>query len=240
MTTVPAKSAPLSKALPPSPVIIESLYLTMERHLAPTGWWPAQTRFEIMAGAVLVQNAAWANADRSLRALRDHDALDPHAIAVMDEERLRELIRPSGFYRAKSRALIALSRWYVYRCGATPEGARDMGDDDLRAQLMDLPGVGGETADDLLLYVFDRRVFVADTYARRLFAFLGFPVPNGYPAFRRTYQPVVSATSLDVDELKEFHGLIDEFGKAYRDDDAKSRSFLAGRAWAGAMDQKGR
>ena len=82
------------------------------------------------------------------------------------------------------------------------------------------------TADDMMLYVFSRRTFVADTYARRLFAFLGFDAPDGYPAFHKAYAPVVLDTGLDVADLQEFHGLIDEFGKAYRDDAAKNESFL--------------
>ena len=68
----------------------------------------------------------------------------------------------------------------------------------------------------------------ADTYARRLFAFLGFDVPTGYLAFHKAYSPVVLDASLSVKDLQEFHGLIDEFGKAYRDDAAKSESFLGG------------
>lgn len=87
-------------------------------------------------------------------------------------------------------------------------------------------GIGGETADDMMLYVFSRRTFVADTYARRLFAFLGFDAPAGYPAFHKAYAPVVLDTGLDVADLQEFHGLIDEVGKAYRDDAAKNESFL--------------
>ena len=65
-----------------------------------------------------------------------------------------------------------------------------------------------------MLYVFSRRTLVADTYARRLFAFLGFDVPAGYLAFHKAYSPVVLDTSLSVKDLQEFHGLIDEFGKA--------------------------
>ena len=76
-----------------------------------------------------------------------------------------------------------------------------------------------------MLYVFSRRTFVADTYARRLFAFLGFDAPAGYPAFHKAYAPVVLDTGLDVADLQEFHGLIDEFGKAYRDDAAKTSRF---------------
>lgn len=212
----------------PGPEDIERLYETMEREIGPTNWWPAETLFEIMVGAVLTQNTAWGNVDRSLAALKAADALEPHAIVALKPEELQELIRPSGFYRNKARTLQSLSQWYIERCDADPIGVANMTDDELRSELLSLFGIGGETADDLVLYVFSRRAFVADTYARRLFAFLGFDVPVGYPAFHRSYAPAVLATGLDVNQLKELHGLIDEFGKAYRSDDDKAGSFLAG------------
>ncbi|WP_225431726.1 endonuclease III domain-containing protein [Bifidobacterium platyrrhinorum] len=229
----------------PDSGFIERLYAVMERELGPTDWWPAETLFEIMVGAVLTQNTAWGNVDRSLAALKAAGMLEPHAIAATgpiaaDSESaspsgaatnspaLEDLIRPSGFYRNKARALRSLSRWYIDRCGADPAGVADVPDDALRAELLSLFGVGGETADDLMLYVFSRRTFVADTYARRLFAFLGFAVPAGYPAFHKAFAPAVLASGLDVAQLQEFHGLIDEFGKAYRDERAKAGSFLAG------------
>lgn len=212
----------------PSPAYIESLYRTMAAALGPTGWWPAETTFEIMVGAVLTQNTAWGNVNRSLAALNAEGVLEPHKLAIMGPAHLQELIRPSGFYVNKSKTVQSLSRWYVERCGASPEGAADIPDAELRTELLGLFGIGGETADDLMLYVFSRRTFVADTYARRLFAFLGFDVPTGYLAFHKAYSPVVLDASLSVKDLQEFHGLIDEFGEAYRDDAAKSESFLGG------------
>ena len=162
----------------PSPAYIESLYRTMAAALGPTGWWPAETTFEIMVGAVLTQNTAWGNVNRSLAALNAEGMLEPHKLVAMEPERLQELIRPSGFYVNKSKTVQSLSWWYVERCGAVPEGAAAISDAELRAELLGLFGIGGETADDLMLYVFSRRTFVADTYARRLFAFLGFDVPD--------------------------------------------------------------
>nr|WP_240945083.1 DNA lyase [Bifidobacterium sp. DSM 109958] len=205
----------------------------MLRAIGPTGWWPAETRFEIMVGAVLTQNTAWGNVARSLEALRGADALTPRALLRMDEERLRNLIRPSGFQRNKARALRDLSRWFVDRCDADPGRLAHVDDVALRGELLSLFGVGGETADDLMLYVFDRRAFVADAYARRLLAFCGWTPPRGYAAFHDAMIGPVLATSLGVPELQELHGLIDEFGKVWRDDDAKTRSPLA--AWRGAL-----
>ena len=102
---------------------IESLYRALSAELSPTGWWPADTTFEIMVGAVLTQNTAWGNVDRPLAALKAESMLDPHALTVVEPERLQELIRPSGFYVNKSKTLRSLSRWNVERCDASPEGA---------------------------------------------------------------------------------------------------------------------
>lgn len=211
----------------PSSDDIVRLYRTMMEAMGPTGWWPADSIYEIMVGAVLIQNASWMNAERSLDALKIAHALDPRIIADMDNGQLQELIRPSGFYRNKSRALQAVTRWYLDQYDALPGNASSVPDDILRAQMLSLFGIGNETADDLLMYVFDRRTFIADTYSRRLFRFLGYDAPDGYPVFWKMYQPIVLDSGLGLAELKEFHGLIDEYGKDYRDDSAKSGSFLA-------------
>ena len=132
----------------PSPAYIESLYRTMAAALGPTGWWPAETTFEIMVGAVLTQNTAWGNVNRSLAALNAEGVLEPHKLAIMGPAHLQELIRPSGFYVNKSKTVQSLSRWYVERCGASPEGAADIPDAELRTELLGLFGIGGETAAD--------------------------------------------------------------------------------------------
>jgi endonuclease-3 related protein len=145
----------------------------------------------------------------------------------MDNTRLQALIRPSGFQQNKSRALQSLCEWYGSRYEYDPERAIGRSDDELRSELLQLFGIGGETADDILLYVFDRRVFIADTYARRLCAFLGFDVAKGYEAFRSQMMPLIEADSLTLEELQEFHGLIDEFGKSHRSAEIMQSSFLA-------------
>ena len=209
-----------------TPIGIEQLFHTMLDAMGPTGWWPAETDYEIMVGAVLIQNASWRNAERSLEALREADALKPRVIASMDNEQLQQLIRPSGFFRNKSRALQEVTRWYLNQYDSDPRNAHAIPDEQLRAQMLGLFGIGGETADDLLLYVFNRRTFIADTYSRRLFRFLGYNAPDRYAIFREQYQPMVLASRLTVADLQEFHGLIDEYGKIYRDDAAKVDSFL--------------
>lgn len=231
--TLAVGAVPSARHIAPSSQCIESLYAAMLQAIGPTGWWPADTKFEIMVGAVLTQNTAWGNVARSLDALKHAEALTPQALMRMDAERVQELIRPSGFYRNKAKALHGLSQWFVQRCGADPASMAHVDDASLRAELLSLFGVGGETADDLMLYVFDRRAFVADSYARRLFAFCGWDPPRGYGAFHDAMIDAVLATSLSVRELQEWHGLIDEFGKTWRTEDDKARSPLA--PWKDAL-----
>jgi endonuclease-3 related protein len=161
---------------------------------------------------VLVQNTSFANVELSLARLKEAEAFSPDAVAAMDDADLQDLIR-----------------WYRQRFDCEPANALDVPDDELRRELPGLFGIGGETADVLMLYVFSRRAFIADTYARRLFSFLGCQLPAGYPAFHRAVAPAVLATGLSTAQLQEFHGLIDEFGKAYRDNEAKAESFIARR-----------
>ena len=139
----------------PSPAYIESLYRTMAAALGPTGWWPAETTFEIMVGAVLTQNTAWGNVNRSLAALNAEGVLEPHKLAIMGPAHLQELIRPSGFYVNKSKTVQSLSRWYVERCGASPEGAADIPDAriaDRIARIIRYRGRNGRRPDAICVF----------------------------------------------------------------------------------------
>jgi endonuclease-3 related protein len=199
----------------------------MLEKMGPSHWWPAETRFEIMVGAILTQNTAWGNVSSSLQHLREAQALTPQALADMDVSDLQELIRPSGFQRNKARALQAMCEWYGRQCDYDPGKVAAWDDGELRAELLSIFGVGGETADDFMLYVFDRKVFIADTYARRLCDFIGFKVPPGYEAFRLQMMPQIAAEALSLEELQELHGLIDEFGKSHRSLESMKDSFMA-------------
>lgn len=200
--------------------------------MGPTHWWPAETRFEIALGAVLVQNASWTNAEAALDALRAADLLRPAAIVDLPDAELEAMVRPAGFYRAKSRYLKALCAWLTTLPGEGPDFPQRVAgrsDDDLRRDLLAVPGIGGETADDILLYVFDRPAFVADTYARRLFEALGVAdLPKSYEGFRRRVMPHILTDEWSIADLKEFHGLIDEHGKTCRTPDDWRRSVVAG------------
>jgi endonuclease-3 related protein len=173
------------------------------RHGDP-GWWPGDGAFEIMVGAVLTQNTAWRNVERALGNLKDARALSPRAIVGAHPRRLAAWLRPSGYYNVKARRLRALC-WMILQRGGIARLGR-MPTPQLREALLEVHGVGPETADDILLYAFDRPVFVIDAYTRRIFTRLG--VIGGderYEALRRVFEEDIGPS---VPVFKRYHGLI--------------------------------
>ncbi len=217
-------------------ISLHGVYEMLLAWMGHTLWWPADTRFEIAVGAILVQNTTWQSAQKAIDRLRDVSALSAQAILDMPVETLQELIRPSGFYRMKASYLRSFCEWFhnLGQCDnddAVPTLVDGQTDTQVRDELLDIRGIGGETADDILLYVFDRPTFIADRYARRLCETLGVTdLPKSYEGFRRRIMPSISSGTWTLDELKEFHGLIDEFAKTCRTDDDWNNS-VAGQHW---------
>lgn len=168
------------------------------------GWWPAETRCEIIVGAVLTQNAAWRNVEYALANLRAAGGLDLGAIVDLPDDRLGELIRPSGYYNVKAKRLKAVCR-HVLDAGGI-DALAEVPTGELRAGLLAVNGIGRETADDIVLYAFHRPVFVIDAYTRRIFARLGIvDGREGYEELRGAFE---RALGPKVAVYQEYHGLI--------------------------------
>ncbi len=148
-----------------------AIYEQLRQHFGPKDWWPADTAFEVMVGAILTQNTAWTNVEKAIRNLRSADSLDPQIICALPHEKLARLIRPSGYYNIKTRRLQAWCNWYLEYGGY--EALDKLPTPELRAEVLSVYGIGPETADDIVLYAFNRPVFVIDAYTRRIFSRLG-------------------------------------------------------------------
>lgn len=199
-----------------------TLYHQLLAQHGPQHWWPADSVWEMMIGAVLVQNTNWRNVDYSLANLKHTTDLQLDRILTLTADQLMTLIRPSGFYRHKSRALIALLNFFKAHDYQIQQMDATYSTLELRALLLTLPGIGPETADVLLLYVFNRPVFIADTYACRLVAHY-----EQRPLKSLTYagvkQQLESAlTTLSVQDFQEYHALIDEFGSELLENNQKA------------------
>lgn len=138
----------------------------------PQAWWPADSPFEMMVGAILTQNTAWTNVERAISNLKALDCLDADRILRLDAGDLAECLRPSGYFNIKAKRLRNFCQWYLDQGGFDALSQHD--DGCLRQGLLSVNGVGPETADDILLYAFRRPVFVVDAYTKRLFSRLGF------------------------------------------------------------------
>lgn len=162
-------------------------YEQLYSHYGRQHWWPAETAFEIMVGAILTQNTAWTNVEQAIVNLKQHGMLDAQRLLRAPDVRLGDWLRPSGYFNLKARRLKNFCRWYTENGGY--EALNRLETNELRHELFSVNGVGPETADDILLYAFNRPVFVIDAYTRRIFTRLGI-VDNGlsYEALRSLFE----------------------------------------------------
>lgn len=193
----------------PVPWTFRRLYTLLEAAVDAGTWWPADTDFEIGIGAILTQNTAWVNVEQAICRLRQADLLNPTGIATTDLDQLKDLIRPAGFMNAKATYLKNYTTWYL----ANHAVAETLATKPLRDNLLAVRGVGPETADALLLYIYNRPVFIWDTYARRMLSAAGYSLPKGYEATRRHLTTAEQQAEFTITEQQRFHGLIVEAGK---------------------------
>jgi endonuclease-3 related protein len=179
----------------------------------PQNWWPGESPFEVMVGAVLVQNTAWRNVERAIANLRDEGLLDPVAMYALPVEQLAELIRPAGYYQIKARRLRNLLQFVVETFGGSLDTMFAADAATLREQLLAIHGIGPETADAILLYAGGMPAFVVDTYTHRVLA------RHGWIGYDASYDEIKdffeSSLPADAALYNEYHALLVRVGKDY-------------------------
>jgi endonuclease-3 related protein len=170
----------------------------------PQHWWPGDSPFEIMVGAILTQNTAWSNVEKAIANLVVRNSLDPEAIIAARRDHLALWLRPSGYFNVKAERLRNFCHWYVQAGGY--DRLKRLGTARLRAALLGVRGIGRETADDMLLYGFRRPVFVIDAYTRRLFSRLD--LCRGDEDYEGLRLAIEARLGPDVALYNEFHALI--------------------------------
>jgi endonuclease-3 related protein len=193
-----------------------SLLEIYERLLAafgPQEWWPGDSPFEVLVGAVLVQNTAWRNVERAIENLRDAGVMEPRTLYALTEVELAELIRPAGYYQVKARRLRNLLRLVVetYDGSLAAMFRTDLGS--LREELLAVNGIGPETADAILLYAGNLPSFVVDTYTHRVMArhgWIGYEA--GYHEIKEYFEGGLPAVA---PLYNEYHALLVRLGKDY-------------------------
>jgi endonuclease-3 related protein len=181
----------------------------------PQHWWPGDTPFEVMVGAVLTQNTAWTNVERAIANLKAADALSCPAILAMDASVLAEYVRPAGFFNVKAKRLRAL-------CGFLREEGVEQAPERLvetaplprlRHKLLAVHGVGEETADSILLYALGLPSFVVDAYTRRICTRLG--LLKGDETYAHIQAQFHRHLPVNLGLYNEYHALIVALGKEY-------------------------
>ncbi|MFC4772853.1 endonuclease III domain-containing protein [Enterococcus hermanniensis] len=195
---------------------IEELYTAFEKFMDQRRWWDTDNKWEILLGAILVQNTNWRNVDYALFNLKAATDFLPTKILQLSEDQLQEMVRPSGFYKAKSATILRLLRWFsAFDFDLKKIAAMDF--EELRKELLAIKGIGEETADVLLVYVFGKSTFVADKYAQRLFSKMGFEV-SGYKQLKSKIDWPTEMNSIKAQNL---HGWIVAYGQVYLKNDSQ-------------------
>lgn len=182
-------------------------------HFGPLHWWPADSPFEVVIGAILTQNTAWTNVEQAINNLKQADVLSPYKLACLPSSQLETLIRPSGFYRQKSARLKNLAAHLV---GSWHGNITDFCSgplDSARARLLALPGIGPETADSILLYAAERPTFVVDAYTRRVFERIG--LLKGLEQYEDIRRMFMQNLPVDARLFNEYHAQIVQLAKTF-------------------------
>jgi len=193
--------------------LLSRYYVALQGRFGPQQWWPARTRLEVILGAILTQNTAWHNATLALRNLRQGGLLSWRRLRSAGLPALEAHVRPAGFYRQKARTIRSFVDWLERRHAGSLSRLLSLPGDELRRQLLELPGLGPETADAILLYAAKRPHFVADAYTRRILARHG--VVPAAADYRETQEFLHSHLPRQAPLFNEFHALLVEVGKKH-------------------------
>jgi len=189
------------------------IYELLYERYGPQHWWPGRTRFEIIVGAILTQNTNWGNVEKAIANLKAAGCLTAQRLYRMDTGELAELIRPAGYYNIKASRLKNFLDWLFDNYDGNLEQLEHLSAGEMREQLLAVKGIGAETADSVVLYAFDKPVFVVDTYTCRV---LGrhelIEAGANYEQVREYFESNLPA---DIKLFNEYHALLVRVGKQY-------------------------
>ncbi len=194
---------------------LRKIYKALLKAYGKQNWWPAETPFEVCVGAILTQNTAWKNVERAIENLKKEGLLTPEKLSKVDLDKLKKLIKPAGFYNQKAERIKLFSSILLKNGGIS--SLRKIPKEKLRKMLLEIKGIGKETADSIILYAFDKPSFVVDAYTKRLLFRLGIlkRENENYDKVKGLFEREFPPSKKNVPIYKEFHALIVEHSKAH-------------------------
>lgn len=187
------------------------IYHRLYEAYGPQSWWPGETPFEVIVGAILTQQVSWTSVERAIAALNAEGLLEPKALSQVSVERIASLVRPTIYYNEKAKKLKAFLDFLKTRHNGDLNELFSLRVDKLRAELLSVRGIGEETADSIILYAAGKLSFVVDAYTRRILTRLG--LINGKETYGQIRKLFMDNLPPDVKLYNEYHALIVHHGK---------------------------
>ncbi len=192
---------------------LTEIYQLLFDRFGPQHWWPGETQFEIITGAILTQNTNWTNVEKAIANLKSHCLLTPEKLFNIDTSHLAQLIRPAGYYNIKAKRLKNYLTWLFNNHAGQLANLETLDTSQLRTELLSISGIGKETADSILLYAFNREIFVVDAYTARVAIRHGLIGPGAdYEQLKDLFQSNLPA---DSRLFNEYHALLVRVGKEF-------------------------
>ncbi len=191
--------------------ILLKIYNSLYNYFGPLKWWPGDTPFEIMVGAILTQNTSWSNVEKALDNLKKENLLEPRKLYYLHQEELAQLIKPSGYYNIKARRLKNFINLFINDFEGSAEKMFSGDSGELRKKLLNVNGIGPETADSILLYAGKKPFFVVDAYTKRVFS--RHKLISKDSTYYQIQEFFDNNLNRDVKLFNEFHAQIVMLGK---------------------------
>jgi len=193
--------------------VLHEIYHKLFRAFGPQHWWPGDTPFEIAVGAILTQNTNWGNVEKAIGNLTRQKALSAKVIHGMSVKKLAALIRPAGYFNVKAKRLKSFIGFLVDGYRGSMKRMKEQDLNPLREKLLQVNGIGPETADSILLYALEKPVFVIDAYTKRVLSRHGIlGHEKSYDEFQNLFHSVLKR---DKGLFNEYHALFVRVGKSY-------------------------
>ncbi|MBN2252021.1 MAG: endonuclease III domain-containing protein [Candidatus Altiarchaeota archaeon] len=192
---------------------LKDVYDMLFERFGEQHWWPAETCFEVIIGAILTQSTSWRNVEKAMDNLKKEGLMSPKKLHKTSGKELAVLIKPAGYYNAKAKKIGEFSDHLFGRFDGNLEAMLDRPIEILRPELLSIWGIGPETADSILLYAAGKPVFVVDAYTKRIFARMGLTKEGiGYEELRKFSEDNLPK---NAQVFNEFHALLVRLGKEY-------------------------
>ena len=193
-------------------------YEFMRARFGHQQWWPGETPFEVCVGAILTQNTSWTNVERAIANLKSAGVLEAKKLFSLPETELAQLIRPAGYFNVKARRLRSFLRVLVEEYSGELHRLFAGETKTVRNRLLEIKGIGPETADSLLLYAGGHHSFVVDAYTRRIFARHGWCSDRAdYDTLKTVCESALSEKAIPerLDYWQDYHAQLVMIGKHY-------------------------